>query len=327
MAATASKQMSLEVEKKTEPKKLREILETSNGKGFSQINDYPQGDESAIFSLSKDIRKELTIDGEGRVFATATATARLAGQHPKALLNSTTGLLWKLKQGTLDSNTLRAFSGFDYWQSNKVPDVLLSAIISYYAYEAPTAHNNTQAKKVIGSFAAIGVRTWIQQELGWAQSQVAAVDKIRQELAPQMGAELVTRFEGVLKNLTNVVSFQSVKLEQMETKFEQRLGIEGIHPGVMSIIQSTLDSLSQKQLPPAGLSEPFTAKEYVMAVHGRELDKGDAMSLGRFASNSFCTIDHQQVDISGSSRVYYLKDLAAWSAVYQAWVIYRAEVG
>lgn len=65
------------------------------------------------------------------------------------------------------SKSLQPFIGIDYTVSSKIPDVVVAAIINHYAMYA--RNTTEQAKKVCLCFQAIGIRTWIQNELGFSK--------------------------------------------------------------------------------------------------------------------------------------------------------------
>lgn len=48
-----------------------------------------------------------------------------------------------------------------------IPDTAFAVICEYYAFEAGKRCTE-QAKLVYRAFATIGIRTWIQRELGWS---------------------------------------------------------------------------------------------------------------------------------------------------------------
>jgi hypothetical protein len=53
------------------------------------------------------------------------------------------------------------------WRENGIPDVALALILEYYAYECQERYRTKQAKLCCRVFRAIGIRTWVQQELNW----------------------------------------------------------------------------------------------------------------------------------------------------------------
>lgn len=95
---------------------------------------------SQLYSLPADIRNEFEIDSEGKVWATASGTARLAGITAQSLLRPVYGLLDKLRSASLKDipESLQLFAGFDF-KENKgknnsviIPYELAILILKYY---------------------------------------------------------------------------------------------------------------------------------------------------------------------------------------------------
>ncbi|NJL09357.1 MAG: hypothetical protein HC908_01500 [Calothrix sp. SM1_7_51] len=52
------------------------------------------------------------------------------------------------------------------WASTGIPDIGVAVILEYYAFDAGR-YCKEQARRVYKAFAAIGIRTWMQQVKGW----------------------------------------------------------------------------------------------------------------------------------------------------------------
>ncbi|MGK7895885.1 MAG: hypothetical protein AB4372_20295 [Xenococcus sp. (in: cyanobacteria)] len=120
---------------------------------------------SQIFHLPDDIRQEFSIDENGQAYASQSAIARLCGIRQQSINE----LLEKIATGKTLSESLEPFSGNDYRATGKIPDLVVAAIINHYAMYA--RKTTEEAKKVSLCFQAIGIRTWIQTELGWQQEK------------------------------------------------------------------------------------------------------------------------------------------------------------
>lgn len=127
---------------------------------------------SNIFHLPQDIRQEFSIDDQGRAFASQAAVARLCGVSQPSINE----LLEKIAIGKANSESLEPFNGNDYRAIGKIPDLVVAAIINHYAMYA--RNTTSQAKKVSLGFQAIGIRTWIQSELGWQNEPIAKKDDL-----------------------------------------------------------------------------------------------------------------------------------------------------
>ncbi|WP_051470304.1 phage antirepressor KilAC domain-containing protein [Fischerella sp. PCC 9605] len=121
-----------------------------------------------LVHIPEDIRHEFEVDVEGKGFASARATARLSGVTPSTLLDTregSEGLLKRILIGKNLDDCLKPIAGFDYWVIGKIPDYVVACIITYYAKKG-----YKEAELVLASFAAIGIRTYIQKELHWQPS-------------------------------------------------------------------------------------------------------------------------------------------------------------
>ena len=254
----------------------------------------------SLYQLPFDIRSEFTIDGEGRVWATAAGTARLAGVDHKSLTKPKYGVLSKLKnlinnsEGTEElPKCLKPFAGFNYWLDRKIPDTLVFAIVSYYAYDSKQG-SNSQAQSVALAMGSIGVRTWMQQELGW------------------QGPDSDSNVQGSLNTIMN-------RLGDIEHQVAVRRAAEAHHAGIADIVEGLATT---KLLAPASLPEPFTASQYVRVVHGLELTRPQSTTLGRLACDAFTVINKCKPSRTGKSeaRVYWHRDLHAWAVVYESWL-------
>lgn len=258
---------------------------------------------NSLYQLPSDIREEFTVEDDGKVWASARATARLAGINVSSLIDNRHGLLRKLKHAApkdvvtkVIGEHLEPFIGFDYWLSGKIPDVLVSALVAYYAYESKNA--NEHAKQVAGAMQAVGTRTWFKQVLGYTLKQ------------PETNPE-------ILKVLSDI----NQRLSGVENSLVARIVAENHHLGIANIVQNLA---TKNLLPPAGLSEPFTAREYALIVHGRDLCTSESISLGRFASDVFTAIDQKIPDKAPNNRrLYYHRDPVAWETIYATWLANR----
>ncbi len=124
------------------------------------------------------IAKEARIDEKGRGWFSLKAVAQLSGISVKELIDSRNkkgshqriGLLYWLLDLTFEEipQSLKAFWGFDFTKKKpnqsveeiEIPDVLVAAILSYYAHEH--WEEKEQAKKSLMAFSSIGLRDSIE---------------------------------------------------------------------------------------------------------------------------------------------------------------------
>ena len=118
--------------------------------------------------LAEDLRKEFKVDKEGKCTCTIRGTARLLDlDHSTLVKQFRTGEKnpSKLAQKLIDK-------GFDPMTFSKsgVPDTALMYITKHYAYHA--GERCTKAAQNLDElFAAVGVRSTIQQSLGWKKKE------------------------------------------------------------------------------------------------------------------------------------------------------------
>lgn len=130
-----------------------------------------------IEQVVKQIKSEFRLDNEGKAFVSIRGAARLADISPSGLSDS-------LKSGVQQKGTKLAeyltVRGFDSVQQNQwaetgIPDLALAAILSYYAHEAQERYRTQQAKLCCYAFESIGIRSWVQDALGWEKPQSKAI--------------------------------------------------------------------------------------------------------------------------------------------------------
>lgn len=118
----------------------------------------------------EQIGSEIEIDSQGKGKASIRATARLADVSDTALRKAFSSA--NLEPSELAKKLM--VQGFDaailsQWLSRGVPDIAIAIILEYYALDAGR-YCTEQAKLAYKAFAAIGVRSWMQQIKGWQQS-------------------------------------------------------------------------------------------------------------------------------------------------------------
>ena len=165
---------------------------------------------SQIFHLPDDIHQEFSIDENGKAYASQSAIARLCGVTQQAINQ----LLEKLATSKTPSESLQPFSGNDYMGTSKIPDVVVAAIINHYAMYA--RKTTEEAKKVSLCFQAIGIRTWIQTELGWKQEQPQLT--LEEIIALANFASSTAQNAGVSKALAESIKLDSVMQIAPEAK-------------------------------------------------------------------------------------------------------------
>jgi hypothetical protein len=131
----------------------------------------------SIIHITDDIKKEFRIQADGKGFVSIRGAARIVGVNQKTLTDyfngeGVTPLIMAEKLSELGFKG----EGVKLFAKAGIPDIALSAIVEYYAMYA--AENCTdQAKSALSAFNAIGIRFWIQSELGF-QQQIARREQL-----------------------------------------------------------------------------------------------------------------------------------------------------
>ena len=157
-----------------------------------------------IFHLPDDIRQEFSIDENGQAYASQSAIARLCGVTQQAINQ----VLEKLATSKAPSESLQSFNGNDYMGTSKIPDIVVAAIINHYAMYA--RKTTQEAKKVSLCFQAIGIRAWIQTELGWQQPNPPT--ELSQDLMLADYAAQSLQEAGITKDIAQQIKLQTLIL-------------------------------------------------------------------------------------------------------------------
>lgn len=120
----------------------------------------------------KHLQSEFSINPEGRATVSIRGAARLAGVSAGGLSESLSSAGDRLKATSLVKFLLnQGLEGVQHWVAQGIPDAGLALILEYYAYECRIQYQTQQAKLCCRAFRAIGIRTWIQSELGWQKPE------------------------------------------------------------------------------------------------------------------------------------------------------------
>lgn len=110
-------------------------------------------------NIPDEIKSEFSIDSTGKATISIRGAARLLGIHKSNLDGG------NFPQKLTQTLTVKGFQVATF-ASDGIPDSAFALIAEYYALDAGK-WTNAQAKAVYRAFAAIGVRTWIQEQLKW----------------------------------------------------------------------------------------------------------------------------------------------------------------
>jgi hypothetical protein len=119
-----------------------------------------------IVSIPDEIRNEFRIGADGKAFVSIRGAARLADVSHVALIKAFEG--GNKSPSKLAQSLIGA--GFEpgNFSETSIPDIALALVLKYYAYKAN--RTTEQAERFYDAMSAVGIRTWIQQQLGWNRS-------------------------------------------------------------------------------------------------------------------------------------------------------------
>lgn len=121
---------------------------------------------SELIALTEDLKKEIRIDSEGKGFVTIRGAARLLGLSSSTLISNFGDRIDTSKL----AKTL-AEHDFDViaFPTSGIPDTALSLLAYHYSVESKYSSEETKklCSKILWLSSSIGIRTWIQKELGY----------------------------------------------------------------------------------------------------------------------------------------------------------------
>ena len=118
---------------------------------------------NTIVSIPDEIRNEFRIDPDGKAFVSIRGAARIADITHQSLLKAFEGGN-KNPSKLAQSLTGAGFEPGNFSETG-IPDIALALVLKYYAYKAN--RTTEQAERFYDAMCAVGIRTWIQQQLDW----------------------------------------------------------------------------------------------------------------------------------------------------------------
>ena len=167
-----------------------------------------------IVSIPEEIKSEFSIDEDGKAFASRSATARLCGLKSHESIRN---LLKNIAANKSLSKPLQSFAGQDFQARQNLPDILVAAIVTHYAWKG-----REEAQSVALIFQAIGIRTWIQQELNW-QSTPTEIIPVR-DISDFEALKLNLRMDSLNDIVRSFVDGCSTgRLDQLEKRLNSEI--------------------------------------------------------------------------------------------------------
>lgn len=144
----------------------------------------------AQIELIDSIKKETKIDKGGRATISMRGAARCVGISQQALSKS-----FKTSDNLTPSELAKKLSEKGFEGDNlatAIPDLALALIIEYYAFEAGR-YCTEQALILYRTFAAIGLRTYLQEQVGWEKEVVTQAVPVATKTKALPCAEITLR--------------------------------------------------------------------------------------------------------------------------------------
>ena len=118
-----------------------------------------------IIHISDELKKEFKVNSDGQSFVSIRGAARLCDIKSQTLDQNLGGG----SENTSKLAQILIAHGFEPASMNStgIPDIALIHILKYYAFKAK--RTTEQAERFFDAMSAIGVRTWIQNELGFKE--------------------------------------------------------------------------------------------------------------------------------------------------------------
>lgn len=149
---------------------------------------------TSIQQTIDQIKSEFTVDFEGKCHLSNRAAARLL-EVSETSVRRTRRTLRRLDCGKLPQQL--DFTGVkgatDLYGKDALSDIEFSVIAEHYAFDAGT-YCTEAAKLVYRTFAAMGVRVWIQGIVGWQSKQQAESEQ--KKLSTEIKCRLANRIDG-----------------------------------------------------------------------------------------------------------------------------------
>jgi hypothetical protein len=147
--------------------------------------------------LADLFRREAKIAPDGSVGFSRRGVARLVGKRLSTIQN----LIKKISDRQTDSKSLQDFTGKQF-EGDRIPDLLVSAIISYYARKG-----SDRCLDLMDLYAAVGLRSLVHKSQSWQTNQTRS-DQIKfQYLLAEprkWSAQFPDEFYDQLSRLTNI---------------------------------------------------------------------------------------------------------------------------
>lgn len=255
-----------------------------------------------IFNVGDDIKSEFYVDKDGKVFAKSIrAVARLVGVNESTIRNH----LINLAAGKTSIKGLEPFVGIDFTCGVPIPDIVVAAFAEYYAFDSKVS--NDTARSLYRVMAAVGVRAWFQQQLGY------------QDKLPK------TYKEAVKALLESIEEKEKLEAEKAETDEENKV-LEGQNKhlnGQINAIKEVKNfnyffDLVVNKLKDSDYPEGITVAQFIIEWndnpdHAQEIiDEQDRITISRRAASFYRQFEKSDVPKNKYGRALYAEKKVAY---------------
>ena len=198
---------------------------------------------SQMVEVLKGIRSEISVDKEGKGSITRNGLCVLLG------ISRSNFSVQQMSKKLIERLTELGFGDVQQMFEKGIPDVAVECIISYYAMDAQ--RTSEKAKVLYRAFAAVGVRAWFQDVVGYEKPK------------PQTELERAKQAYEYMGKMIAVMEYAADK------------------PGQERINNFAVSSENGKVLP------GFLTVDDVLARQGREFNNDEKRAIGMYSSTAY----------------------------------------
>jgi hypothetical protein len=236
----------------------------------------------------ESIKKEMKVDFEGVVTFSIRATARIVGVHCSTLINAFSGD----QVFTHPLCKILAAKGFNVtdFSTKGVPDLALSIIADYYAFEVSPKYQKEDAKLACRVFSAVGVRKWGQEVLGWQPPQQYPSDFQNQVLTHL--AELTTKIDNQQAELA-IIRPAYEEMQQITPALDK-------FPELMPLLKEISENIRKNPVQEKAKLKVWLQKLKIAHI----VTRGQRQSIGKLVSD-FLKIGNMEAPDKKGCNLYY----------------------
>lgn len=261
---------------------------------------------SNIVHIPEELKKEFRVNEKGETTCSIRGLARMLLLHHKTLSEHFSG-----GRGESFLRKTLIEQGFDVaallsWVETGVPDVAIPTVAEYYAFDAKQVSNETRdaARKFIRATSAIGIRVWIQKELGipYEDSREVLLSHVTSLITETLSPVLAKLDESnrkydLLHDENNNLLVENVELTDYKEKVEN-------YPEFAYLLD-----VAKSEIEPHEYLEGVSCREYILANH-IPLSEEAWCTLSRRTASFYRSTKGADPKRRGSQTIYYNKDVA-----------------